>query len=71
MLSVKDNGIGIAPENIDKVWQRFWQADASRGDEGSSGLGLSMVKEIAQFHGGDAAVESAPGTGSTFSVILP
>ena len=71
VLSVKDDGIGIAPENLDKVWQRFWQADASRGDEGSSGLGLSMVKEIAQFHGGDAVVESTPGAGSTFSVILP
>lgn len=71
VLSVKDDGIGIAPENIDKVWQRFWQADASRGDEGSSGLGLSMVKEIAQFHGGDAVVESTPGSGSTFSVFLP
>ena len=71
VLSVKDDGIGIAPENIDMVWQRFWQADASRGDEGSSGLGLAMVKEIAQFHGGDAVVESTPGSGSTFSVILP
>ena len=71
VLSVKDDGIGIAPENLDKVWQRFWQADASRGDEGSSGLGLAMVKEIAQFHGGDSVVESTPGSGSTFSVILP
>ena len=71
VLSVKDDGIGIASENLDMVWQRFWQADTSRGDEGSSGLGLAMVKEIAQFHGGDAVVESTPGSGSTFSVILP
>ena len=71
VLSVKDDGIGIAPENLDMVWQRFWQADTSRGDEGSSGLGLAMVKEIAQFHGGDAVVESTPGSSSTFSVILP
>ena len=71
VISVKDDGIGIAPENLDMVWQRFWQADTSRGDEGSSGLGLAMVKEISQFHGGDAVVESTPGSGSTFSVILP
>lgn len=70
-LSVSDDGIGIAPENLDKVWQRFWQADASRGEDGGSGLGLAMVKEIAQFHGGNASVESQPGQGSTFTVFLP
>ncbi len=70
VLRVEDDGIGIAPENLDKVWQRFWQADASRGDEGSSGLGLAMVKEIAAFHGGEAKVESRLGEGSVFTVIL-
>lgn len=70
-LSVTDDGIGIAPENLDKVWQRFWQADASRGEDGGSGLGLAMVKEIAQFHGGSARVESQLGQGSTFTVFLP
>lgn len=71
VLSVADDGIGIAPENQDKIWQRFWQADASRGEDGGSGLGLAMVKEIAQFHSGMAAVESAPGHGSTFTVSIP
>jgi len=71
VLTVKDDGIGIAPEDQEKIWQRFWQADASRGEDGGTGLGLAMVKEIAQFHGGTVAVESAPGQGSTFSVILP
>ena len=70
-LSVTDDGIGIAPEDLDKVWQRFWQADASRGEDGGSGLGLAMVKEIAQFHGGSASVESRLGQGSTFTVFLP
>ena len=70
-LSVSDDGIGIAPENIPKVWQRFWQADPSRSENGSSGLGLSMVREIAHFHGGDASVESTLGEGSTFTVTLP
>ena len=71
VLTVRDDGIGIAPEDQDKIWQRFWQADASRGEDGGTGLGLAMVKEITQFHGGTVAVESAPGEGSTFSVILP
>ena len=70
VLRVRDDGIGIAPEDLDKVWQRFWQADASRGEDGGSGLGLAMVKEIADFHGGSARVESMPGQGSTFTVII-
>ena len=51
-ISVTDDGIGIAKEDLDKVWKRFWQADSSRGEDGGSGLGLAMVKEIANFHGG-------------------
>lgn len=71
ILSVKDNGIGISAEDKDKIWQRFWQADPSRGEHGSSGLGLAMVKEIADFHGGDVSVTSTPGKGSTFSISIP
>ena len=71
VLSVKDDGIGIAQENLEKIWQRFWQADASRGEDGGSGLGLAMVKEIAQFHGGTANVTSELGKGSCFTVSLP
>ena len=70
-LSVKDDGIGIAREDLDKVWLRFWQADGSRGEDGGSGLGLAMVKEIAEFHHGRAEVQSEVGRGSTFTVILP
>lgn len=70
-LSVSDDGVGIAAENLGKVWQRFWQADASRGEDGGSGLGLAMVQEIAAFHGGTATVESEPGKGSVFTVTLP
>ena len=70
-LSVADDGIGIAPEDQEKIWQRFWQADPSRGEDGGSGLGLSMVQEIAAFHGGRATVDSAPGQGSTFTITLP
>lgn len=70
-LSVADDGIGIAPEDQEKIWQRFWQADPSRGEDGGSGLGLSMVQEIAAFHGGRATVDSKPGQGSTFTITLP
>lgn len=71
VLKVRDDGIGIAKEDQSRIWQRFWQADSARGDESGSGLGLSMVKEIAEFHGGRAEVESEPGKGSTFSVKIP
>ena len=71
VLTVRDDGIGIAQEDQERIWQRFWQADASRGEDGGTGLGLAMVKEITQFHGGTVAVESALGQGSTLSVILP
>lgn len=70
LLRVRDDGIGIAPEDQDKIWQRFWQADTSRGEDGGSGLGLAMVKEIAEFHGGRASVDSEPGKGSTFMVEI-
>ena len=63
VLTVADDGIGIEQKNLDRIWQRFWQADASRGEDGGSGLGLAMVKEITQFHGGTVGVESEPGPG--------
>lgn len=71
VISVRDDGIGISEEDKDKIWQRFWQADSSRGSEGGSGLGLAMVKEIAEFHGGSVDVKSVEGKGSTFSFRLP
>ena len=68
--TVRDDGIGIAPEEQDKIWQRFWQADASRSENSGSGLGLPLIKEIAELHGGSVSVESAPGSGSCFTVII-
>ena len=67
---VEDNGIGIAPENLDKVWNRFWQADPARSTQGA-GLGLSMVKWIAEAHGGSVRVRSTLGRGTVFSFTLP
>ena len=71
VICIEDNGIGISGENLDKIWQRFWQADPSRGEASGSGLGLAMVKEIAELHGGRVSAESTPGKGSKFMVILP
>ena len=71
VLRVADDGVGIAGEDIDKIWQRFWQADASRGEDGGSGLGLSMVREMAEFQGGGASVESELGKGSAFTIRIP
>ena len=70
VLRVKDDGIGIAEEDLDKIWQRFWQADPAREENGSTGLGLAMVREIAEFHGGRVSVESELGKGSCFTVVI-
>ena len=70
-LTVQDNGIGLSQENLDKIWQRFYQADPSRQENAGLGLGLSMVQQIVTLHGGTVAVTSAPGHGTTFTVTLP
>lgn len=70
LLTVEDDGIGIAPEEQDKVFGRFYQSDTSRSGQGT-GLGLAMVREIAVFHGGAVQVESAPGQGSKFIFSMP
>lgn len=67
---VADNGIGIAAEDLDRIWQRFWQADPARSGSGA-GLGLAMVRWIAGAHGGTVTVESELGKGSVFTFKLP
>ena len=69
-LSVSDTGIGIDKKDLPHIWERFWQADSSRGVDRGSGLGLAMVKQIADAHGGRLNVESKPGEGSTFSYTM-
>ena len=71
ILSVQDNGIGISPEDQVKVWNRFYQVDSSRSNDEGSGLGLSMVKQIAEIHKGYMTLESTPEKGSTFTLHLP
>ena len=70
VLSVADDGIGIARNEQEKIFRRFFQADASRGGEGT-GLGLAMVYEIARFYHGTVTVESVVDQGSTFVVRMP
>lgn len=72
LLSVADDGIGISKEHQDKIWNRFYRVDKARcREEGCSGLGLAMVKQIALMHGGDVTLQSEIGKGSTFTVDLP
>jgi two-component system, OmpR family, manganese sensing sensor histidine kinase len=71
-VNVQDTGVGIAPEQIDKVFERFWRADQSRSYwSGGSGLGLAIAQAIAQNHGGLISVTSQLGVGSCFTVRLP
>lgn len=69
--TVKDNGCGIAPEELPKIWRRFYQAENSHRNNSGAGLGLSMVQWITSLHGGTINVKSTPGKGSTFTVTLP
>lgn len=72
VLTVKDEGEGIPAEHIEKIWNRFYQADPSRNNDSSgAGLGLSIVQQIARLHGGFMTVESTVGKGSAFSLHLP
>lgn len=70
LLTVKDNGIGIPESELERIFERFYRADHSRSTEGT-GLGLAMVKEIAEYHGGSINVESEIGIGSTFNISFP
>ena len=69
---VKDNGIGIPPEHLPRVFERFYRADKARSREmGGTGLGLSIVKHVIDLHGGSVGVESSEGRGSEFWFTLP
>lgn len=71
-IAVEDTGPGIAPEDRERVFERFYRADKARSrDSGGTGLGLSIVKHIAENRGGRASLESSPGAGSRFIVSLP
>lgn len=71
-VSVVDQGIGIPPEDIDRIFERFYRVDPARHrSTGGTGLGLAIVKHVAATHGGDISVWSVQGQGSTFTLTLP
>lgn len=71
-FSVQDSGPGIAPEDLERVFDRFYRADKARSrDEGGSGLGLAISRSIVQSHGGRIWAESTPGQGATLCFTLP
>ncbi len=71
-LRVCDDGAGIPPESLERVFERFYRVDAARSRaRGGTGIGLSIVKHVAQAHGGSVSVESVVGRGSTFTLRLP
>lgn len=72
VIRVEDQGCGIGAEHLPRIFERFYRVDRARSRElGGTGLGLSLVKHIAQTHGGRAEVESTAGEGSTFFIYLP
>lgn len=72
VIRVTDRGIGIAPENQKRVFERFFRVDKARSrNTGGTGLGLAIVKHVMANHGGSVSLWSRPGTGSTFTLELP
>ena len=68
-LSIEDTGIGIAADELPRIFQRFYRCDRSRSEHGN-GLGLSLAMAFMRAHGGDIMVRSNPEQGSTFTVVL-
>jgi two-component system, OmpR family, phosphate regulon sensor histidine kinase PhoR len=72
IFEVRDNGIGIAREHLPRLTERFYRVDGSRSREtGGTGLGLAIVKHVMQRHGGEIEMQSEPGKGSEFRLVLP
>jgi two-component system heavy metal sensor histidine kinase CusS len=69
-VAVSDNGSGIAPEHLPRVFDRFYRAEPSRGSDGA-GLGLALVKSIVDLHGGTARIQSEIGRGTIVSLTFP
>ncbi len=72
VISIKDTGRGIAPEDLPRVFERFYRTDRARSrDVAGTGLGLAIVKHLVEAHQGSLSAESQAGQGSTFSFTLP
>ena len=70
-ISVADNGQGMTTEEANNVFKRFYRSNETRSDISGSGLGLSITKKLVEMHNGKIKVQSSPGKGSKFTVILP
>ncbi|MCU0394718.1 MAG: ATP-binding protein [Chitinophagaceae bacterium] len=70
-LQVSDSGIGIAPEHLDRIFNRFYQVPGTNGQGGGSGIGLAFAKNIIELHHGSIGVQSTPGKGTSFTIQLP
>jgi two-component system, OmpR family, phosphate regulon sensor histidine kinase PhoR len=71
-FAVQDSGVGISPEHLPRLTERFYRVDRSRSREsGGTGLGLSIVKHVVQRHGGELRITSELGKGSRFAFMLP
>ena len=69
VIEIEDTGIGIKPENIDRIFERFYRVDKAKSkDEGGTGLGLAIVKHICLLYGYDIKVESEYGSGTKFTI---
>ena len=66
-----DEGVGIAPTDLPRIFERFYKADRSRAPGGGTGLGLAIARHIVNGHGGTLGVESREGAGATFTMTLP
>jgi two-component system sensor histidine kinase/response regulator len=70
-IAVSDQGIGIAAEELPRIFEAFYQSNREKLEQQGSGSGLAIVKGIVEMHGGQVEVESQPGVGSTFTIVLP
>jgi signal transduction histidine kinase len=71
-VEVADTGVGIAPEHLPRIFDRLYRADSARDRaSGGTGLGLAIVKGLADALGAEVQVQSTPGAGSTFRVVVP
>jgi two-component system, OmpR family, phosphate regulon sensor histidine kinase PhoR len=72
VIQVRDFGFGLPPEELEKVFEKFYRAPQPEGESvPGTGLGLTIVKHVAEEHGGSVEVRSEPGKGSTFSILIP
>jgi CheY-like chemotaxis protein/two-component sensor histidine kinase len=70
-IAVQDSGVGMTPDEVERIFDRFYRAGNRSGSNPGTGLGLSIVKSLVDLHGGQISVESEPGHGTVFRVLLP